>query len=125
MRVAKIALHQEPCAIGRKLKFMSRRGCDRFSTGGEGAKAVPPKPGENVAEIIAAFQHPVQTAQRGLDEREMRRKPAGPQLFLRTSRVDKPSKPHFSVLPLTGPRCGSGRIVIRSSPAPSSALGVV
>ena len=71
MRVAKIALDTRPFAIGRKLKLMSRRGCDRFY--GRSALKRFPKPGENVAEIIAAFQHPVQTAQRGLDEREMRR----------------------------------------------------
>jgi hypothetical protein len=65
---------------------MSRRGCDRFSTGGRF-----PKPGEN----LAAFEHPVETAQRKLDAREMRRNL--PRLIVFCELPSYTDKPHFSI----------------------------
>jgi CheY-like chemotaxis protein len=59
-----------------------------------------PKPGENVAEIIATFERPVETAERELDERLTRRDLPRPITF-----CELPSytdNPHFFDLLLLG-----------------------
>ncbi len=50
-----------------------------------------PKPGEN----LAAFEHPVETAQRKLDAREMRRNL--PRLIVFCELPSYTDKPHFSI----------------------------
>jgi CheY-like chemotaxis protein len=62
-----------------------------------------PKPGENVAEIIATFERPVETAERELDERLTRRDLPRPITFCELpSYTDKPDFFDLAVARLSG-----------------------